>query len=130
LWGAWAMEGKGRKILFGADSGYGEHFKMIGERFGGFDLALLECGAYNDAWWNIHMKPEETAQAAMDVKARVLMPIHWGKFNLAMHPWKEPITRVGKKAEELGLPLLTPRPGRILTSPDVAAGERWWEGLS
>jgi len=127
LWGAWALEGRTKRLFFGADSGYSPSFKEIGERLGPFDLALLECGAYNENWSNIHMMPEETAQAAVEVKAKVLMPIHWGKFNLALHPWKEPVERVSAKAEELGIALLTPRIGRIVNGPDMKLSERWWE---
>ena len=118
-----------RRIYFGADSGYSPTFKEVGDRFGPFDLALLECGAYNERWSNIHMMPEETAQAAVDVKARVLMPIHWGKFALGLHPWKESIERVTVKAQEMGLPLLTPRIGRIVTTLDKSSSEQWWEGV-
>lgn len=127
LWGAWAMEGRSKKVYFGADSGYSPTFKEVGERLGPFDLVLLECGAYNERWSNIHMMPEETVQAAVDLNAKVLMPIHWGKFSLAMHPWKEPVERVAAKAQELAIPLLTPRIGRIVNGPDLALSERWWE---
>jgi len=124
LWGSWVLEANGKKIYFGADSGYSPTFKEVGERFGPFDLAMLECGAYNVLWSSIHMMPEQTAQAGIDVKARVLMPIHWGKFSLAMHTWKEPIERLTVKAEELGVPLLTPRIGSIVTYADLSRSER------
>ncbi|HEX2616821.1 MAG TPA: MBL fold metallo-hydrolase [Flavobacteriales bacterium] len=130
LWGSWALRGRTQNIYFGADSGYSPAFQQVGERLGPFDLALLECGAYNAHWANIHMFPEETAQAALDVRTRMLMPIHWGKFSLALHPWKEPVTRLTAKAKELGLPLLTPRIGRIITGTDAANSERWWEELN
>jgi L-ascorbate metabolism protein UlaG (beta-lactamase superfamily) len=127
LWGSWVIQGRAKRVYFGADSGYSPTFKEVGERFGPFDLALLECGAYNERWSSIHMLPEETAQAAVDVKARVLMPIHWGKFSLAMHPWKEPVERLTAKADALDLPLLTPRIGRIVNGPDLHLSERWWD---
>lgn len=130
LWGSWVLEGRTKKVYFGADSGYSPTFKEVGTRFGPFDLALLECGAYNERWSDIHMTPEESAQAAVDVQARVLMPVHWGKFSLALHPWKEPVTRLSVKAAELGLTLLTPRIGRIVNGPDLALSERWWEELN
>ena len=136
LWGSFVLEGKHKRIYFGADSGYSPTFKELGERFGGFDLAMLECGAYSEYWPDIHMFPEETAQAAKDLNADpalagqvVLMPIHWGKFALGLHPWKESIERVTKKAEEMKLPLLTPRIGRIVTKLDPSSSEKWWEGL-
>ena len=121
------MEGRTKRMFFGADSGFSPSYKEIGDKLGPFDLALLECGAYNENWANIHMMPEETAQAAVEVKARVLMPIHWAKFNLALHPWKEPVERVSVKAKELGLTLLTPRIGRIVNGPDMSLSERWWD---
>ena len=130
LWGSFVMQGKSKRIYFGADSGYSTTFKEIGERLGPFDLALLECGAYSEYWPDIHMFPEQTAQAALDVRATVLMPIHWGKFALGLHPWKESIGRLSIKATELGLPLLTPRIGRIIRSFDPSSSGRWWEGLN
>lgn len=130
LWGSWIIAGTTKRIYFGADSGYSPSFSQIGQRFGPFDLALLECGAYNENWANIHMMPEETAQAAIDLRAKALMPIHWGKFSLALHPWKEPIECVSRKAAELGLPLLTPRIGAIVTDADPSRSERWWERLT
>ena len=130
LWGSWVIEGRTKRVYFGADSGYSPTFKEVGERFGTIDLALLECGAYNERWSEIHMMPEETAQAAADVKAKVLMPIHWGKFSLAMHPWKEPIERVSAKAAALSIPLLTPRIGRIVNGPDLGLSERWWDEVA
>jgi L-ascorbate metabolism protein UlaG (beta-lactamase superfamily) len=129
LWGSWMLEAAGRKVYFGADSGYSPTFKEVGKRFGPIDLALLECGAYNALWSGIHMFPEQTAQAAADLGARVLMPVHWGKFSLAMHPWKEPVERLSAKAKELGMPLLTPRIGAVVVDADLSRSEFWWQGL-
>ncbi|MGB3144128.1 MAG: MBL fold metallo-hydrolase, partial [Maribacter sp.] len=109
------------------DSGYGPHFKEIGEKYGPFDFAMMECGQYNELWKEIHMIPEETAQAGLDIKAERIMPIHWGAFKLAMHPWTEPIERVSKKAQELGLPLVTPRIGEpVYLKENVSPTESWW----
>jgi L-ascorbate metabolism protein UlaG (beta-lactamase superfamily) len=127
LWGAWVLRSGAKRVYFGADSGPHDTFAEIGRRFGPFDLVLLECGAYNDNWADIHMRPEETAAAARDLGAKVLMPIHWAKFSLAMHPWKEPVERVMRSASDLGIPLLTPRIGRIVNGPDMNLSERWWE---
>ncbi len=129
LWGSWVVEAGNRKVYFGADSGYSPTFREVGQRFGPFNLALLECGAYNELWRSIHMMPEEVAQAAAELQARVLMPIHWGKFNLAMHPWKEPVERLTAKANELGMPLLTPSIGAVVVDADLSRSERWWAGL-
>lgn len=130
LWGSWVMEHGSKRIFFGADSGYAPTFQEIGARFGPFDLVMLECGAYNERWSNIHMMPEETAQAAKDLRAEVLMPIHWAKFNLALHPWKEPIERLGTHAMKLGMPLLTPRIGAIVMNADSTQSVSWWRSVN
>ncbi len=94
LWGSWAMVSPGLRVFFSGDGGYSPEFAKIGERFGGFDLALMENGAYNVRWPHVHMHPEETARAAVDLRARRVLPIHWGKFDLSTHPWDEPPQRL------------------------------------
>ncbi|MFZ1807412.1 MAG: MBL fold metallo-hydrolase [Cyclobacteriaceae bacterium] len=130
LWASWVIQGTNHNIYFSGDSGYGPHFKTIGEKYGPFDFAMMECGQYDKRWDNIHMMPEETAQAAVDVNAKLFMPIHWGSFVLALHTWKDPIERVTKKAEELGMPISTPQIGEpiILELPEKPSS-RWWEGI-
>lgn len=88
----------------GGDSGYEKHFTEIGEKFGPFDLAILETGQYGKHWPYIHMFPEETVNAAKDLCANALLPVHWGKFTLALHPWNERVRRVVKAAAANGLP--------------------------
>jgi len=104
--------GRRLNLFLGGDSGYGPHFQSIGEKYGPFDLALLECGQYGIHWPQIHMFPEETALAAADLKARTLMPVHWAKFTLSLHPWNEPIRRLVAEAKALSLPITTPRIGQ------------------
>ena len=94
LWSSFVLKGKGHSLYLGGDSGYEGHFREIGQRFGPFEIAILESGQYGKHWPYIHMMPEQTVQAAMDLRARALMPVHWGKFTLALHPWNEPIKRV------------------------------------
>ncbi len=128
LWSAWAIHSSTENIFFSGDSGYGTHFKEIGEKLGPFDFAMLECGQYNELWSEIHMMPEETAQAGLDVKANKIMPIHWGAFKLAMHPWTEPVERVSEKASELGVATTIPKIGEyIYLEADQISDERWWE---
>ena len=102
-------------------------FREIGEKYGPFDIAILEAGQYNAMWPLIHMTPEETVQAALDLKAKMLMPVHWGKFTLAMHPWDEPVKRVLKKARELNVEVVTPRIGQPLLISENNTGNPWWE---
>ncbi|MBR8537826.1 MBL fold metallo-hydrolase [Carboxylicivirga sediminis] len=128
LWCSWVIQTPEKKVFFSGDSGYGPHFKTIGEKYGPFDLALMECGQYNDLWKEIHMMPEETILAAQDIKARIVMPIHWGAFKLAMHDWLDPITRASAKANETGLPVITPRIGEgLLLNGEIPATTQWWD---
>lgn len=127
LWGSWVIQGLQDNLYFSGDGGYGPHFVDIGERYGPFDLAMIECGQYDERWAQIHMMPEESAQAAVDVRARLMMPIHWGAFRLALHSWTDPAERVTVKARELGMPMTTPRIGEavVLRQPDFPH-TAWW----
>lgn len=131
LWASWVIKSDSTNIYFSGDSGYGGHFKEIGEKYGPFDFAMLECGQYNQLWIEIHMMPEETAQAAVDLKANLMMPIHWGAFKLAMHSWTDPVERVTKKAKELGVKVATPKIGEEIVLGDSASypKEIWWETI-
>ena len=127
LWCSYILKTKTHNLYLGGDSGYDSHFKTIGEKYGPFDIALLESGQYNTSWPSIHMMPEETVQASIDLNAKVLFPIHWGKFALAMHDWDEPIKRVLKKAEELKVNLTTPKIGEPVILNQTYPKSNWWE---
>jgi L-ascorbate metabolism protein UlaG (beta-lactamase superfamily) len=127
LWASFVLEIAGTKIFIGGDSGYGPHFKTIGERFGPFNLALLECGQYNTSWPQIHMMPEETAQAAQDLGTTVLLPVHWAKFVLANHPWNEPVRRLHAAVQASGLPLALPQIGQPYKIGSGALKSEWWD---
>lgn len=126
LWSSFILKSKTHSIYLGGDSGYDSHFKTIGESYGPFDIALLECGQYNTSWPFIHMMPEQTAQASIDLRAKILFPIHWGKFALAMHDWDEPIKRVLKKAEELNVNVTTPKIGEPIVLGQSLPNSQWW----
>jgi L-ascorbate metabolism protein UlaG (beta-lactamase superfamily) len=127
LWGSFAIKGPVHNVYYGADSGYYNGFVTIGERLGPFDLALLEIGAYNEEWEAIHMGPENAVQASIDVEAALLMPIHWGTFNLAMHTWTEPVERLLAEAEKKNVALVLPAPGETYTVEKAPYNSRWWE---
>ena len=129
LWTSFVLQTPSQKIYLGGDSGYDTHFAAIGEKFGPFDLALLECGQYNESWKYIHMLPEQLIPAAKDLKAKVLMPVHWGKFSLANHAWDEPITKATQYAHEQNLPLLTPMIGEKIDLDAVKVYESWWKNV-
>lgn len=126
LWCGWAIKGKQHKLYFSGDSGYFNGFKTIGEKLGPFDFSMMECGQYSKYWPYIHMMPEESVQAALDVQSKKAMPIHWGKFKLSIHTWFEPPTRFTKKAEEQKLDVATPKIGQTF-SLDNAPTEHWWD---
>ena len=113
----------------GHDSGYDDHFREIGQRFGPFDLAILECDQYNKNWKYIHMMPEEVVQAALDLRAKRLLPVHWGKFTLANHDWDEPLLRVTAASEKAGLPIVTPLIGECLDLKNTAPLVSRWVGM-
>lgn len=126
LWSAFILQTPNHKLYLGGDSGYDIHFKQDGEQYGPFDLAILECGQYNAYWPLIHMFPEQTVQAAIDLKAKVLLPVHWGKFTLALHDWNEPVIRAVKKAEEMNLKITTPILGEALILDQEYPVKRWY----
>ena len=130
LWCSWIIQSETENIFFSGDSGYAPHFKEIGNKYGPFDFAMMECGQYNELWSEIHMFPEETVQAGLDIKAKKIMPIHWGAFKLAPHPWTDPIERAVKKANELKVALVTPQIGESFTIDEYSnTSANWWEKL-
>jgi L-ascorbate metabolism protein UlaG (beta-lactamase superfamily) len=129
LWMSFVLQTPTLKIFLGGDSGYDFFFKEIGAKYGPFDLALLECGQYNEYWQYIHMMPEQTVQAAKDLGAKKLLPVHWAKFSLGLHDWDEPIKRVSAAAEKEEIPLLTPMIGQKVTLNNEQRFEKWWELL-
>ena len=127
LWGSWVIKSEKETVYFSGDGGYGPHFKKIGEKYGPFDIAFIECGQYNEKWRHIHMFPEESAQAGADLKAKVIMPIHWAAFSLSLHSWTDPVERILIKAKELDLPVATPKIGELIVLDSlVNETENWW----
>jgi len=127
LWGSFVIEGPRHRVYYGADSGWWEGFAEIGAKYDGFDLVMLEIGAFHPLWASIHLGPDNAAKAfeAMGSKG-LMMPIHWGLFNLALHAWKQPVERMLEVADEKGIKLWLPEPG----APTEVAGELrsgWWE---
>lgn len=126
LWSSFILKTRSHSLYLGGDSGYDSHFKEIGEKHGPFDLAILESGQYNVMWPLIHMMPEETVQAAIDLKAKALLPVHWGKFRLGMHPWNEPVRRIVNAAQETGTVIATPKIGEALPLTGHYPVSHWW----
>lgn len=128
LWCSWVIRTDDTSVFFSGDSGYGPHFKQIGEKYGPFDLTLLECGQYDPHWSTIHMTPEQTIQAHVDLRGKRMIPMHWGAFVLAMHSWADPVERALKAGAKVEAVIITPRIGEPveLKSEDYPT-EAWWK---
>lgn len=128
LWCSWVIKGTRDNIYFSGDSGYDTHFKEVGDKYGPFDISLMECGQYNEDWKLLHMMPEETVQASIDLKSKLILPIHWGAFTLAFHDWTDPVERMILKANELNFPVTTPKIGEpVILGNATFPTEKWWE---
>lgn len=131
LWTSWSVIGPAHRFFVSGDTGYADHFKAIGERFGPFDLAFVKVGAYGPGahWRDIHMSAEDAVRAARDVRAKRLFPEHWGTFNLAFHAWDEPIRRTLAAARAAGVDVVTPRVGEIVDADREFVSTAWWENV-
>jgi len=130
LWGGFAVETPTRRIFYSGDSGYGPHFAEIGARFGGFDLVLLDSGQYNEDWKNVHMMPEEAAQAALDLRAGAALPGHNGKFSISYHSWDDPYRRFAEASQGRPFRMVTPRIGEAVDLADRGqVFSRWWNRM-
>ncbi len=129
LWSSWVVAGSRTLLFFAGDTGYSDHFKEIGARFGPFDLTLLPIGASDAAWPDIHIGPEEALYAHQTVGGKALLPIHWGTFDLAAHAWDDPILRLVQADLSDKIVLLTPRLGEIVRPKQSYGTNHWWEGL-
>jgi L-ascorbate metabolism protein UlaG (beta-lactamase superfamily) len=129
LWSSFVIEGPRHRVYYGADSGWWEGFGEIAAQYDGFDLTMLEIGAFHPLWAAIHLGPDHAAKAfeLMSPQGGLMMPIHWGLFNLALHAWKQPVERMLELADEKGIKLWLPEPG---APSEVIAGEElrsgWW----
>ncbi len=127
LWASWALYTDARRVWFGGDTGHDpEIFAKIGEAYGPFELTIVPIGAYDDAWPDIHLHPEQAIEAHKLVRGTYMLPIHWGSFNLAFHPWDEPIERTWKAAHESKISLYVPKPGELVRVGDAPTTEPWW----
>ncbi|WP_240919935.1 MBL fold metallo-hydrolase [Paraglaciecola sp. 20A4] len=126
LWGSWVVKTPVRSFYFSGDSGYFAGFKNIGDKYGPFDLTFIETGAYDKDWADIHMTPEESVQAHIDLAGKTMVPIHNGTFDLAFHPWYEPLIRVSKAAQQYDVSLSTPIFGQVFKLEHEPIQTVWW----
>lgn len=124
-WASWVMRTARHKVYFTGDSGYGSHFREIGERFGPFDMVFLETGQYSRAWRS-HMQPHHWPVAMQELRSTNWFPVHWGVFSFAPHAWDEPIRAADSLAPLHGLTLWTPLMGEVTDLKTPRAFPRWW----
>lgn len=129
LWASWVLIHKDLRVFFSGDTGYFSGFKEIGAKYGPFDIALMETGAYDKQWPDVHMQPEETLQAFLDVKGKWLVPVHNGTFDLSLHRWQDPFERISALAAARGVALSTPEIGEPLDLLRPHAGSPWWRSV-
>jgi L-ascorbate metabolism protein UlaG (beta-lactamase superfamily) len=130
LWIAYLLQTPTRKIFIGGDGGYDKHFKGIGELHGPIDFAILENGQYNPAWSEIHFLPGENVQAAIELKAKRVFPVHSSKFDLALHDWDEPLNEFSRRIAAAGISLATPKIGEPVNLNDATQKfTEWWKDV-
>ncbi|MGB3463680.1 MAG: MBL fold metallo-hydrolase [Cyclobacteriaceae bacterium] len=130
LWASWVINIGEEKIYFGGDTGIFNGFADIGKQYGPFDLSLLPIGAYNEAWHDIHMNPEEAIDAFGQLDRGLFIPIHWGTFDLALHSWYEPVKQLVDSEDLANEELITPRPGEWIDYRTYQSDHLWWKPYS
>ncbi|WP_407548808.1 MBL fold metallo-hydrolase [Streptomyces sp. Pv4-95] len=134
LWASWVVAGPEHRIFHSGDTGYFTGFAEIGAQYGPFDATMIQIGAYSEFWPDIHMTPEEGMQAHTDLSggspAGAMLPIHWGTFNLAPHPWAEPVERTVAAAREVGAAVVAPLPGKPFEPAAEPVLEPWWRAVA
>lgn len=129
LWAGWVVAGERHRVFYSGDTGMFPGFAQIGERLGPFDATLIETGAYNRIWTDLHIGPEQAIQARLDLGSGLFIPVHWGTFDLARHAWTEPAERVLQAAAEAGVAIAIPRPGQQIEPASPPDPVRWWPSI-
>ncbi len=129
-WCSWVIQGRKHKVFFGGDGGLFSGFKSVGEKYGPFDMTFLEIGAYHANWADIHLGPHHAVKAHLDLRGKVLLPIHWGVFNLGLHAWTEPAETMIQVAGENDIRLSLPVPGRFVDARDLSEISPWWRSTA
>ena len=129
-WVSYTLQTPDYNLFFGGDGGYDTHFREIGEKFGPFDLAILEQGQYSQNWRLIHLMPELVFKAAEELKAKRILPVHHSKFALSNHPWDEPLNKISENHLDGDISVLTPQIGEPVFLHSSQTFGKWWKGLN
>lgn len=130
LWSSFVLRSREHTVFFGADTGLTTLYEDIAAQFWPFDVALLEVGAHHPAWGDMHLGPDNAIKALEMLGNPRLLPIHWGTFNLAMHPWDAPAERLLELAPTAGITMMIPKLGEAIEPARGARTEPWWRGIS
>jgi len=129
LWAGWAFHSTEHRIWYSGDTAMFDGIREIGEKLGPFDVTIVEIGAYNQHWADVHMGPEQAVQAHRMARGKLMIPVHWGTFQLALHNWTAPIERVIAAAERCAVDVATPHIGESLVPGSGQTFARWWPQL-
>jgi L-ascorbate metabolism protein UlaG (beta-lactamase superfamily) len=129
LWSSWSIVGPKHRVFYSGDTGFSDHFQLIGNRLGPFDLSIIRIGQYGPgaSWTYSNMNPEDAVKAHLAVQARRMLPVHWGTFNIAFHDWDEPVKRALEAANKNSVDLVTPRVGEVVVAGQLFISHNWWE---
>ena len=130
LWSSMVLQGDTHRVFFSGDTGLTCEYERIQERLGPFDLVMLEVGAFHPSWGDIHLGPANALKAHQYLGGGVLLPIHWGTFSLAMHPWDEPVETLLTLADPDHSHLLLPRLGQPVEPSQRRPVETWWREIA
>jgi len=129
LWASWTLVGPKSRVFYSGDTGWQDDFEKIGDEYGPFDLTIMKCGAYGDGWPDIHINGIQAVEASLLLKGRRMLPVHWLTFDLALHPWDEPVIQAVETGAELGAEVITPQLGELIDLQGRVTTTRWWESI-
>lgn len=128
LWGGFYLKNDDFSVYYTGDGGYTEIFKEVREKYGDVDVCFAETGQYNNAWPNTHMFPKQSIQAAWDVNAKYVVPVHWGAFALSNHNWDDPVIKISEESKQGSAVLITPKIGEVVNYNSIEMfQDKWWE---
>ncbi len=130
LWASFVFIDEYHKVFNSGDTGFDHHFSKIHDKYGDFDFALIDSGQYDNRWKSTHMVPEESVEAGKILNAKIIMPIHWGAFKLANHPWDDSVERFTKEAEKQNMNYVTPKIGETINYGDIYENTKWWKNIN
>lgn len=128
FWCSWTLIGRENRIFFSGDTGMFPDFTEIGKRYGPFDVTFMKIGAYGEDWPDIHINPEEAVNAHQELRGKLIVPIHWGTFDLGYHSWYEPADRFVESSAAAKIRIVTPRIGELIRAADHQ-NFLWWKGV-